>query len=50
MVTGPRTNLARCSRCQRNFNPLDFVMVVQDCDFLQAVAYLQPYLLEGSST
>ena len=49
-ATNPRTNLARCFRCQRNFNPLDFVMVIQDCDFLQAVAYLEPYLLEGSST
>jgi DNA primase len=43
-ATNPRTNLARCFRCQRNFNPLDFVMVIQNCDFLQAVAYLEPHL------
>jgi hypothetical protein len=43
-ATNPRTNLARCFHCQRNFNPLDFVMVVHGYDFLQAVAYLEPYL------
>jgi len=48
-ATNPRTNLARCFRCQRNFNPLDFVMVIQDCDFLQAVAYLEPYLPQPTS-
>ena len=48
-VVNPRTNLARCFRCQQNFNPLDFVMVVHGYDFLQAVAYLEPYLLNASS-
>ncbi|MHC4815964.1 MAG: CHC2 zinc finger domain-containing protein [Planctomycetota bacterium] len=48
-ATNPRTNLARCFRCQQNFNPLDFVMVVHGYDFLQAVAYLEPYLLNASS-
>jgi len=48
-ATNPRTNLARCFRCQRNFNPLDFVMVVRDCDFLHAVSYLEPYLPQPTS-
>jgi len=48
-ATNPRTNLARCFRCQRNFNPLDFVMVVRGCDFLQAVAYLEPHLAQPTS-
>ncbi len=25
----PKTNLARCFRCERNFNPIDLVMVVK---------------------
>ena len=49
-ATNPRTNLGRCFRCERNFNPIDFVMVVQRCDFLQAVAYLEPYLQDAKSS
>jgi hypothetical protein len=40
-ATNPRTNLARCFRCERNFNPIDLTMVVRECDFLDAVRYLQ---------
>ena len=43
-ATNPRTNLARCFRCQRNFNPIEFVMAVQGCEFLDAVACLEPHL------
>jgi len=43
-ATNPRTNLARCFRCQVNFNPIDIVMDVKRVDFLQAVKYLQHYL------
>jgi DNA primase len=42
--TNPETNLARCFACQRNFNPIDFTMVHKRYDFLQAVAFLDPYL------
>ena len=38
------TNLARCFRCQRNFNPIDMVMTVKRYSFMQAVRYLQPIL------
>lgn len=40
-ATNPRTNLARCFRCQRNFNPIDLVMVDQGLGFLDAVDYLE---------
>lgn len=40
-ATNPRTNLARCFRCKRNFNPIDLVMVFRQCAFLEAVRYLQ---------
>ena len=40
-ATNPRTNLARCFRCQVNYNPIDLVMKVRACGFLEAVRYLQ---------
>jgi len=39
-ATQPRTNLARCFRCQQNYNPIDLVMTVRKASFLQAVRYL----------
>jgi len=38
------TNLARCFRCERNFNPIDMVMIVKHYSFIQAAKYLQPIL------
>jgi hypothetical protein len=46
----PRTNLARCFHCETNFNPIDFTMAVQDCDFVAAVRYLKPFLPPGKSS
>ena len=43
-AVNPATNLARCFRCQRNFNPIDMVMTVKRYSFIQAVRYLQPIL------
>jgi len=43
----PRTNLARCFHCEKNFNPIDMVMVVRSFDFIEAVKFLKP-LLSGS--
>jgi DNA primase len=37
----PKTNLARCFRCEINWNPIDFVMEVNRMDFLESVGYLQ---------
>ncbi len=43
----PKTNLARCFRCQQNFNPIDLTMVVKGCEFKEAVQFLQDLGLEG---
>ncbi len=40
----PRTNLARCFRCERNWNPIDFTMDVGRMDFLEAYGYLEEML------
>lgn len=40
-ATNPKTNLGRCFRCQRNFNPIDFVMVANECTFIDAVEFLR---------
>jgi len=45
-ATNPRTNLGRCFRCEKNFNPIDLAMVVDNGTFLDAVAYVSE-LLEG---
>ncbi|MCP4062064.1 MAG: hypothetical protein GY740_02060 [Gammaproteobacteria bacterium] len=39
-ATNPKTNLARCFSCKRNFNPIDIVMIVQRLNFPDAVEYL----------
>jgi hypothetical protein len=38
------TNLGRCFRCETNFNPIDFTMAAQECDFVVAVEFLKPLL------
>jgi hypothetical protein len=40
-ATNPRTNLARCFRCEKNFNAIDLVMTVKGLDFIGTVEYLQ---------
>ena len=40
-ATNHRTNLARCFRCQKNFNPIDMIMIVKKYTFKEAVEYLQ---------
>jgi DNA primase len=37
----PKTNLARCFSCQKNFNTIDFVMTVKGASFIDSVAYLE---------
>lgn len=39
-ATNSKTNLARCFRCEKNFNPIDMVMQVNHCNFKEAVEYL----------
>jgi DNA primase len=43
-ATNPKTNLARCFRCKKNFNPIDMTMIVKRYAFLDAVAFLDPML------
>ncbi len=43
-ATNQKTNLARCFRCQKNFNPIDLVMLVNHCSFIEAVRFLQLFL------
>jgi DNA primase len=40
----PEANLARCFRCERNFNPIELVMAAESADFVLAVSYLIPML------
>ena len=40
-ATNQKTNLARCFDCQRNFNPIDMVMTVGKCSFVDAVETLK---------
>lgn len=39
-----RTNLARCFRCELNWNPIDFTMAATNCEFRQAVAQVDDLL------
>ena len=40
-ATNHATNLARCFDCQKNFNPIDLVMTVGKCGFIDAVQILK---------
>ena len=35
------SNLARCFDCGKNFNPIDLVIAVGKCSFVEAVEYLR---------
>ena len=43
-ATNPKTNLARCFSCKKNFNPIDLVMAEKDIPFKTAVHLLLPIL------
>jgi len=45
-AVNPATNLGRCFCCQKNFNPIDLVIIVKHFDFLHAVDFLDPLLPE----
>lgn len=40
-ATKSETNLARCFDCRKNFNPIDLVMAVTRCSFVDAVERLK---------
>ena len=43
-AVNPETNLGRCFRCEKNFNPIDMVIAVRESTFLEAVEFLQALL------
>jgi|RhiMetdeSRZDD1v2_1073273.scaffolds.fasta_scaffold355605_2 hypothetical protein len=48
-ATNPRTNLARCFYCRRNFNAIDLVIVERRLSFLDAVQFLEALVGPRSS-
>lgn len=49
-AVNPATNLARCFWCRTNFNPIDFVILAQNCTFVDAVHYLDdPALIKQTA-
>ena len=44
-AVNPATNLARCFSCNKNFNPIDLVIAVRRCAFLDAVSFLYNHAL-----
>jgi len=40
-ATHAKTNLARCFRCEKNFNTIDMVMVCRDLSFVESVEFLK---------
>ena len=47
-ATSQKTNLARCFRCEINFNPIDMVMEVKRVGFVDAVEYLNEIIVCSS--
>jgi hypothetical protein len=43
-ATKPKTNLARCFRCERNFNTIDMVIICKGLRFVEGVKYLKTIL------
>lgn len=42
-AVNPETNLARCFRCEQNFNTIDLVMTIRKLDFVESVRFLQDH-------
>lgn len=40
-ATNNSTNLARCFRCEKNFNPIDLVMIAKGFRFVESVNWLK---------
>lgn len=43
-----RSNLARCFRCNKSFNPIDLVLAARNSSFREAVEYLESILRDSS--
>ncbi len=48
-ATHPTTNLARCFRCEKNFNTIDLVITVKGLGFKESVAFLKQIQATGSN-
>jgi DNA primase len=42
-ATNATTNLARCFRCEKNFNTIDMVMTCENTSFIETVHTLKAY-------
>ncbi len=42
-AVNPKTNLARCFGCQKNFNTIDLVMLVKKTNFVNTIRFLENY-------
>jgi DNA primase len=40
-AVNPKTNLARCFACEKNFNTIDLVMLIRQTDFVHSAKFLQ---------
>src|SRR3989339_374272 len=40
-AVNPKTNLARCFNCERNFNTIDITRIVRNPDFIESVKFLK---------
>jgi len=49
-AVNPKTNLARCFGCEKNFNTIDLVMVVRQVDFVHSVKFLQSVHQKGDQS
>jgi hypothetical protein len=47
-AVNPETNLARCFRCQENFNTIDLVITTRKLDFVESVRFLKDYQKSAS--
>ena len=42
-AVSPKTNLARCFHCEKNFNTIDLVMRITQSDFVNSIRFLKNY-------
>jgi hypothetical protein len=42
-AVNPKTNLARCFHCEKNFNTIDLVMRITQSDFVNSIRFLKNY-------
>ena len=47
-AVNPETNLARCFRCEKNYNTIDLVMLTRQAKFVDSVKFLQSIHQEPS--